>query len=571
VAETEGTDQATGSAGGAGSEEKRSGLALWGPLIAVSLAMFIIVVDSTMMNVAVPTIAKDLNTTVSGVQAAISIYSLVMASLMITGGKLGAIRGVKRMFVVGLIIFGVGTALAATSWSLEILILGWSVLEGIGAALMLPLAYTLVMANYSGAQRALGFGVLAGVQASAAAVGPILGGILTTYLSWRVGFAGEVVIAIAIVPFLRYMRELVTAKEGTTLDWRGTVLSAGGLFSIVLGFLLAGRYGWWEPRRPFTIGDVQLNPLGLAPTPWLIAIGLVILVLFVHWQFRREESGESPLVHMRVLANLRLFSGISTYVFRALFIAGLLFVFPLFMQSALGFSAFQSGLAILPFSAATFIVSMVSADWGSRISPKRLIQVGFVLMALGVLLYYFQVSLQMTITDMIIPMTVLGLGLGLVMPQLLNLTLSAVPPKDNAEASGLTQSLGQLGESLGVAIIGSLLTAFFLSGVVDATLRTMNVEASPQERQAAVVELEDLTEASSEEEKQKFVDSLPAEAQQELGRIVDEQTVNAMQETLVVTLVFVLLGILASTFLPNAPPREVEPEDRATIELDEAA
>jgi MFS family permease len=548
--------------------EERTGLALWAPMIAVSLAMFIIVVDSTMMNVAVPTIAKDLKTQVSSVQAAISIYSLVMASLMITGGKLGAIQGVKKMFGVGLFIFGVGTLLAAVSWNIESLILGWSFLEGIGAALMMPLAYTLIMANYEGKQRALGFGVLAGVQATAAAVGPILGGLLTTFLSWRWGFAGEVVIAIAIVPFLPRVKELVTAEKGTTLDWGGTALSTVGLFSIVLGALLAGRYGWWEARRPFMIGETQVNPLGLSPTPWLILIGLCFVVGFVHWQWRRESQGLAPLVRLRVLANTELFSGIVTYIFRALFIAGLLFVFPLYMQSALEFSAFESGVAILPFSIATFVVSMWTASWGERFSPKRLIQVGFVFMGAGVVLYMQGVTPNMTIGEMVIPMSLLGIGLGLVMAQLLNLTLSAVDPIDNSEASGVTQSLGQLGESLGVAVIGSVLTAFFLTSIVTGVARSDNVQLSAAEQDRAVIELEDTTAALSDEQGEELFKSLSENERTELGKLIDQSSTDAMKDTLAVTLVFVVLGFLASTFLPDKRERPVKPEDRATVDIE---
>jgi len=181
--------------------EERTGLAFWAPLIAAALALFIVVVDSTMMNVAVPTIVQDLKTNVTSVQGVISLYSLVMASLMLVGSKIGAINGVKKIFLVGVVIYGVGTLIAAVSWNIQILALGWSLFEGVGAAMVLPLAYALLVTNYAPKEQAIGFGILGGVSASAAAVGPILGGILTTYASWRWGFAMEVIIAIAIFPF----------------------------------------------------------------------------------------------------------------------------------------------------------------------------------------------------------------------------------------------------------------------------------------------------------------------------------------------------------------------------------
>ena len=422
--------------------ETRSGLKFWAPMIAASLALFIVVVDSTMMNVAVPTIVKDLNTNVTSVQGVISMYSLIMASLMLVGGKLGALKGVKRIFIIGVIIYGIGTLVAAVSWNIEILALGWSLLEGIGAAMILPLAYALLVTNYSPREQAIGFGVLGGVSASAAAVGPILGGVLTTYASWRLGFAGEVLIAIAILPFAKYIVEKKTAEKGMTLDWGGAVFSVIGLFSLVLGFILAGRYGWWEARRPFMIGDVQVNPLGLSPTPWLIAIGLIFVVGFVHWQIRREKRDQTPLVQMRVLGNWTFLTGVSANIFQSMVIAGLLFVLPLYLQSAVGYSAFQSGLAILPFSIATFVVSLGTSSWSERFSPKRLIQIGVALMVLGTALLYGVISLKITLGQMIIPLGVFGIGMGLLMAHLVNLILSSVHPDDSPGGIGRQQCHG---------------------------------------------------------------------------------------------------------------------------------
>ncbi len=260
------------------ASEEKTGIAFWAPLIAASMALFIVVVDSTMMNVAV-------------------------------------------------------------SWNIQILALGWSLFEGVGAAMVLPLAYALLVTNYSPKEQAIGFGILGGVSASAAAVGPILGGLLTTFASWRLGFAGEVIIAIAIFPFAKYIVEKKTAKEGTTLDWGGAVLSVIGLFSLVLGLILAGRYGWWEATRPFMIGDTQVNPLGLSPTPILVGIGLTFLAAFIHWQMRREKNEQTPLVTMRVLGNGRFINGVSSNIFQSMVITGMLFILPLYLQSAVGYSA----------------------------------------------------------------------------------------------------------------------------------------------------------------------------------------------------------------------------------------
>lgn len=534
------------------TDRKQSGLQFWAPLVATCLAMFIVVVDSTMMNVAVPTIVRDLTTTVSAVQGAISLYSLVMAALMLTGGKLGAIYGVKRMFITGIVIYGVGTLLAAFSWNIFSLTLGWSIIEGIAAALILPLAFTLVVTNYEGRTRAVGFGILGGVQASAAAVGPILGGYLTTFLSWRWGFGGQVAIVIVIFFFVPFLRELRTADEKTTLDWRGTILSVLGMGCLVLGFLLAGRYGWWAARRPFLIGAIQINPFHLSPAPFSMILGLIFGVAFFHWQARRERREETLLIGLNIFRNGQFMTGIGTDFLRSLTVTGLLFIIPFFLQSALDFNAFQSGLAILPFSVMTFILSMGTANLGERMSPKLLIQVGMAVMVFGVLLLYGVTSLSLALGQMIIPMGVIGVGLGLIMAQLDNLTLSAVRSEDTPEASGTNNTTRELGNALGTAVIGSLLMAFFFGGVVDGLMRTTNISLSIQEQKVLVVELEDAGEVLSPSEQQGFFNQLSPEEQQSVTRITNQSMIDAQQSTLLLIAFLLVIGFLVATTLPQS-------------------
>jgi len=541
--------------------QEKTGLALWAPLIAAALALFIVVVDSTMMNVAVPTIVKDLNTNVTTVQGIISLYSLVMASLMLLGGKLGALKGVKRIFLVGVVVYGIGTLVAAVSWNVTVLAFGWSLLEGIGAAMIIPLAYALLVTNYDTKGQAIGFGILGGVSASAAAVGPILGGILTTYFSWRWGFAMEVLIAIAIFPFAKYIVEKKTAEDNMTLDYVGTLLSFVGLFSLVLGMILAGRYGWWEAKRPFTIGDAQVNPLGLSPTPYLIGFGLIFVIAFIHWQMRREKNNQTPLVSMRVLGNGTFLTGVSANIFQSMVITGMLFIIPLYLQSAVGYSAFQSGLAILPFSVTTFLVSLGSSSWSERIPAKRLIQVGVLFMLVGLFLFYRQISLTITIGQMIIPMGVFGIGMGLLMAHLVNLILTSVDSKDSPEASGTNNAMDQLGNSLGTAVVGSLLMAFFFGNVVDTVLKDFNIEVSPQERTQIITFLEDAREVITEDEYQAVYKQLPAEVQQGIETLKDNSIVTAMEDTLIVVGALLFIMFLLTTFLPKQE-KKIAPVDR---------
>lgn len=527
--------------------------------------MFIVVVDSTMMNVAISQIVKDLKTDLGSVQAAISIYSLVMAALIMTGAKLGDVRGIKRMFTIGIVIFGVGTLLAAVSWNIWILTLGWSIIEGIGAALILPLAFALIFANYEGRERAIGFGLLGGVMASASAVGPILGGVLTTYLSWRVGFAGEVVVVIIILPLIPYIRESAGDAEGS-VDWFGSLFSIVGLGSLVLGFILAGRYGWWDAKREFTIGGTNIVPLGLSVTPFLMAFGLVMIAVFLHWQQRREARDKSPLARISLFKNGHFVAGFSTTTFENLFLAGMLFVIPVFLQSAIGFSAIRTGVALLPFSLLTFIIAMVSPGWGEKVAPKYLIQIGFAMMAGGLLILYAITDLQISVVRMIVPMAITGIGTGLVVAHVVNLTLSAVKPEENTEASGVNSSMRNLGGALGPAIIGSILFASFYGGIVDDVLRSDAAVVSPQERRQIVVDLEDDLQQATPEELESYASQLPEEAGRMLDQTVNNSMVNAQQNALLALVFMAVIPIILASFLSST--KVGKPEQEALVEVE---
>ena len=527
--------------------------------------MFIVVLDSTMMNVAVGAIAKDLNTSVSAVQAAISIYSLVMASLMLTGGKLGDMQGAKRMFVIGCGIYGVGTLLAAVSWNIGILILGWSIIEGIAAALILPLAMTLIFFNYTGAMRAAAFGILGGVQASASAVGPILGGFLTSFFSWRWGFGLQVLIVIVIFFFVRYIRE--SDRKAINLDWIGTVLSSLGLMLVVLGFLMAGRYGFWLARRPFTIGDTQINPLGLSPTPLLIALGVAVLLGFAHWQRHLEKTGRTPLLRLSLLANSRFMSGAVTDTFRQVGLTGLLFIIPVFTQQLLGFSAIRTGMAILPFSVGVFVLSMTTANLAERIAPKWLINAGVVVYGAGVIWMWAVTSADMTIWTMVLPMLVMGIGIGLFVAQIVNLTISQVSDEERNEGAGTHNTFRELGGSLGTAVIGSILLVGVFAGFVNGALKAENISATPEQRDRLAVVLEDEVNALSAEDGEKLISQFSPEEQQQLEAIISDAYVDAQKNALLAIAGVMLIALAVGTFLPGRRRVEerVEPGEKAAL------
>ena len=327
---------------GAGAAAKSAGAAKIA-LITLAAGQFVMALDTTVMNTAIATVAKDVGTTVTGIQTAITLYTLVMASLMITGGKIGQMIGRKRAFAIGCIIYACGSLTTALSHSLAVLMFGWSFLEGLGAVLIMPAIVALVASNFAKPERPRAYGLVAASAAIAAALGPLIGGVFTTYASWRWVFVGEVLIVLVILALARRMND-TPAEDGARLDLVGTALSALGLGAIVFGILKSGTWGFVRPKP-----DAP-EWLGLSPVIWLIFAGALVLVGFVWWEGRRIKRGEGVLVEPAMLRNLQLRSGVMSFLFMFLIQAGIFFTVALFLSVALGISAVQTGVRLLPLS-----------------------------------------------------------------------------------------------------------------------------------------------------------------------------------------------------------------------------
>ena len=348
----------------------------WGVIAMLAAAQFIMVLDTTVMNVSITQVAADLNTTIVGLQTAITLYTLVMAAFMLIGGKLGDRWGAKRAFTVGLLVYGAGSLTTALSPSLPVLLVGWSFIEGFGAVLVIPAIATLTAATYAGRERALAYGILGGISGAAVALGPLIGGWVTTNFTWRLVFAGETVVVLALMLFLRLIP--TSAGHPKRLDARGAVFSAAGLGLAVFGVLRSSQWGWLIPSS-----SAPVAPLGLSPVFWLILTGLVLLGAF----FRHEQSmiaGEKePLLDVRLLAIPPLRAGLTTYLSQQFIIMATFFVLPLYLQTVLGYDALETGVIILPLSLALFVFALTGARLAGQHSPRRIGFAGLLAMLFG--------------------------------------------------------------------------------------------------------------------------------------------------------------------------------------------
>jgi MFS family permease len=421
-------------------------------LVTLAAGQFLMTLDSSVMNVSIATVARDVHTTVTGIQAAITFYTLVMAALMVTGGKVGQIIGRRRAFALGCVIYGCGSAVTAAASSLPMLIVGWSCLEGIGAALILPAIVALVAASFASDERPRAYGLVASAGAIAVAAGPLIGGLFTTYLSWRWVFVGEVLIVLVILVLARRIED-VRPDQRVPLDLTGTVLSALGLGLLVFGVLRSGVWGFVTPKPGAPTW------LGLSPTIWLILAGGVVLCGFIGWESRLLRRGGEPLVNPGILRNRSLQAGLTAFFFQYLLQAGLFFAIPLFLSIALGLSAIQTGIRLLPLSVTLLLAAAGVPKVFPNASPRRVVQIGFVALLAGTVSMIGSLEAGAGPEIVTWPMLLAGLGVGALASQLGAITVSSVPDQQAGEVGGLQNTVTNLGASIGTALAGAVLIA----------------------------------------------------------------------------------------------------------------
>jgi EmrB/QacA subfamily drug resistance transporter len=524
----------------------------WRVILILSAAQFILVLDTTVMNVSISNVVADLNTTVEKVQLAITAYMLVMASTMLLGGKLGDIWGRRRAFRIGLVVFAIGSGLTAITPGVGLLLFGWSLVEGLGAAVMVPALIALIASNYEGQSRATAYGIIGAVAAAGAAAGPLIGGAVTTAWSWRVVFAGEVVIAIFVLLASSQIKDAAREKAGK-LDWVGALLSIVGLVLIVAGVLQSSSWGWILPRNPPSIGGTEITPLGLSPVPFVILAGLGILLAFARWSERRERRGDEPLLQIALLRIEQLRGGSLMIFAQQVILMGTFFAVPLYLQVVLGKDAFETGVKLLPLSIVMLVTAVLAPRLSSRYSPRAIVRAGLLALLVAVLGLVGSVDEALNSAVFAASLGVMGFGAGLMVSQIGNVIMSAVDRSQTSEAGGIQGTFQYLGGALGTALVGAVLlgglTGAFNQSVVD------NPQISPptQERIAAATEQGiSFVPTSSVETQLSDAGISPGETAAIAGGYDDAQ-IDALKIALLSVAIFVVGSFWFTRALPGEP------------------
>jgi len=420
----------------------------WIPLILISLAAFIITLDTTFMNVAISQLVSDLNTTISTIQLIISFYTLITASLMLIGSKLQDIWGKKKVFLIGAGIYGLGALLASLSQNSLMLFIGWSLLEGIGGALMTPATISIASQTYHDDKRTFALAIISAMAGIAAAIGPLFGGVVTTFLSWRYGFIIELLIILLVFVFSGKIENFQPTLTMKDFDLTGSILLVFGLITLVLGILLV------EDDVFITVG--------------LVLISLFILLVFATYEMKRKEQGAVPILDINILQVRNLSIGTMIRLITSIAMGGCLFAISLFLQSVLRLDAFSTGLNLLPATIGILIASLLAPKLIGKMTHKIVIAAGFLISMIAVSLLSTQFGVNTTFESIALGMFLFGFGLGLVLSLGMDIALAGTKNKDQNSASGLLSTGQTLGTSLGTAIIGCILIVGATWGLHDA-------------------------------------------------------------------------------------------------------
>ncbi len=502
--------------------------------LLLAMAMFVLVVDTSLMNVSISAVITDLNTTASGVQSAIALEALVSAAFILINSKVGDLIGRKRAYVMGLCAYAVGALAMTLAQSLTAIVIFWAIIGGLGASLLLPAMQSLIHGNFSGAAQKRAYALVGAAAAIAAAVGPLIGGFVTTFLSWRVGFALEVVIIAIVLSQIRLVRD-VPYTGSRKIDIVGAVLSVLGMGGVVLGILV-----WQE---------------GGEAVAALMAVGAVALGSLAWWLVRRKRAGRETLLDPDLFRQPNFTAGISGVMLQNVSLGGAMIALPLFLQMTLEYNAMQAGLSLAPLSLTMFAVAMIAGKKSGGRRPAAIIRIGFLLASVGIALIIPLVPRVSSGWYLVIPLMIAGGGLGLLVSQLNNYTLAPVEEERISEAAGVNSAAGSFGLSFGLAMAGGILLAALALSFTYMTENSAVIPPAQQQQIAAA--LEDDAEIMSNTQLDQQITGQPPAVEAEVLAINNDARNLSLQISLLVPLLAGLLG-LANSFrmirLPDLEP-----------------
>ena len=510
--------------------------------ILLAMAMFVLVVDTSLMNVSISAVVHDLDTTASGVQSAIALEALVSAAFILIGSKIGDLFGRKRAYILGLLGYAAGALSMTLSQSLVPIIIFWAIIGGLGASLLLPAMQSLIHGNFQGPMQRQAYALVGAAAAIAAAVGPLLGGFITTYLSWRVAFGGEVlIIALVLLGSGRVNDVPYTGSRG--VDYVGAVLSAVGMSGVVLGILV-----WQE---------------GGGAVGALIAVGLVSLGTLGWWLRKRKREGKPALLDAGLFASKYFRLGISSQTLQQISLGGLMIALPIYLQMVLEYNALEAGLSLAPLSLSMFAVALLAGKRAGRRSPSKIIRAGFLLLAVGVAVLIPVVPRAHSGWWMVVPLLIAGCGLGLLVSQLNNYTLSPIEEERVSEAAGVNSAGGSFGLAFGLAFAGAIMLASL--SLLFTHYSDNSKVLSPAEQEQVSKGLEKNAEVITNTHLDELLDGQPADVQAEIIHINTIARPRALQVALLVPLLAALLGLLNGFRMTRLP--DPEPSGAAEIVL----
>ena len=504
--------------------------------ILLAMAMFVLVVDTSLMNVSISAVVQDLDTTASGVQSAIALEALVSAAFILIGSKIGDLFGRKRAYVLGLLGYAVGALSMTVSQSLGPIIICWAVIGGLGASLLLPAMQSLIHGNFQGAMQRKAYALVGASAAIAAAVGPLVGGFLTTYLSWRVGFAGEVVIIAIVLIGTRRVHDVPYTGD-RRVDIVGAVLSAVGMGGLVLGILV------WQEGGEAVAALLVAGVVGLGSLAW--------------WLVKRKREGKPALIDAGLFSSHYFRLGVSSQTLQQIALGGLMIALPIYLQMVLEYNALESGLSIAPLSLSMFFVALLAGKRAGKRSPAAIIRAGFLLLLIGVAVLLPIVPRAHSGWWLVVPLLIAGAGLGLLVSQLNNYTLSPIEEERVSEAAGVNSAGGSFGLSFGLAFSGAIMLASL--SLLFTHYADQSTVLSASEKQQVSKGLEKNAEVMTNTHLDELINGQPADVEAEIIHINTVARPKALQIALLIPLFAALLGLFAGfrmTRLPDPKPSE---------------